>query len=88
MSHHAPGQDEFLGYSEAAKQGILFIRSLTDDEVLDAARHFEGETHRLIHELMGSATNPCWISGHAIETAYRRGLINETELDYLSEKFG
>ena len=77
--------DEFRYYTPSARAGVLFIRSLTDDEVLAAARDPHSSARAKVADEMGPGTNPSWISGQCIEDAYRRRLIDEIELDYLLE---
>lgn len=82
-------RDEFANCTDAARDGILHIRSLPDDDVLSAARAWTGSTwqspaHAAIKAHMGERTNPDWIMARCAEEAYRRDLIDETEFDYLT----
>lgn len=84
----ATAYDEFRYYDPAAKAGVLYIRSLPDETVLQAARDTTSSGFLQIVAYMERDTNPNWIVGSAIEEAYRRGLISETEMDYLRERAG
>lgn len=77
--------DEFAYYTPEAKAGVLHIRSLPDETVLQAARDINSTGFREIADWMGSDTNPYWIKAQAVEEAYVRGLIGEREFDYLTE---
>jgi hypothetical protein len=81
--------DEFRFHSPDAKAGILFIRALEDEDVLAAAREQDpwqptSLGFQVISDRLGPDTNPLWITGQAAEAAYMRGLIDETEFDYLT----
>jgi hypothetical protein len=73
--------DEFVGYSPEAKAGILHIRELSDETVLDAARDRNSDTFAQILEFMGPATNPYWITSQCATEAYMRGVMEATEMD-------
>jgi hypothetical protein len=73
--------DEFEYHTAGAKAGVLFIRSLSDD-VLRQAMDDGTPGFALVLNQMGPDTNHFWITSEAIEEAYRRGLIDETEMDY------
>ena len=77
--------DEFAYYTPEAKAGVLYIRSLLDETVLQAARDMDSSSFREIADWMGSDTNPYWIKSQAAKEAYARGLIGEREFDYLSD---
>lgn len=72
--------DEFQFHTKEAKDGVLFIRSLSDADVR-AAMNQGGTAFQAILSYMGPNTNYSWITGQAAEEAYRRNLIDETELD-------
>lgn len=76
--------DEFAYYTPAAKAGVLLIRSLSDEDVLEAARSDSSAAYQQIRSQMSENTNPSWITAQAAEEAYRRRLIDEIEFDYLS----
>jgi hypothetical protein len=81
-------EGEFRYYEPSAKAGILYIRSLSDETVLQAARDMKSGGFHQIVAYMERDTNPYWIVGAATEDAYVRGLITETEMDYLRESSG
>jgi hypothetical protein len=76
--------DEFRFHTPEAKRGILFIRSQHNETVLAAARDRHSGAYMTIARYMGPGTNPYWITSQAAQEAYKRGLIDETELDYLA----
>lgn len=78
--------DEFKYHSPEAKAGILAIRALDDATVLAVARDRSGTEYQAVLAQMGPDTNPQWITDVAAETAYDRGLIDETEFDYLADE--
>jgi hypothetical protein len=68
-------QDTELRYhTEGSKRGVFYIRSLSDQEVLDAARDETSATHTAIgvHIDPNSWTNPSWVTA-----------LNEDEFDQL-----
>lgn len=76
--------DEFVSYTPQAKAGVLFIRSLPDAEVAEAARDASGAAYAKIRAQMAAGTNPYWITAVCAETAYLRDLIDATEMDRLT----
>lgn len=74
-------RDEFSSCSEDAIEGLLFIRSLADEEVLEAARDDESPAYARIWRHMGRETNPSWITSQCAETAYLRGVMDAQEMD-------
>lgn len=76
--------DEYADHDAASRAGSLYIRSLTDDQVLEAARDDKSASWRQIRDWMGSATNPSWITVRCAEEAWGRDLIDDQELDWIS----
>lgn len=76
--------DEFVSFTPEAKAGALFVRSLPDAEVIEAARNAKSPAHAKIRAHMGAATNPWWITAECASTAYLRNLIDATELRRLT----
>jgi hypothetical protein len=70
--------------------GIKFIQSLSNDELesaVDAIRNqerYSHPTHLKVMEFLGPSTNPEWVVGEILETAYVRDIIDGSEMDYLS----
>lgn len=77
--------DEFRYYEPSAKAGVLYIRSLPDDTVLQAARDMGSSGFLQIVAYMERDTNPNWITSQAAEEAHVRNLISEREFDYLTD---
>lgn len=78
--------DEFQFHTPESKTGILFIRALEDDDVVAAAWDRDSVGYQVILNQLGEDTNLSWITARAAEVAYDRGLIDETEFNYLSER--
>lgn len=76
--------DEFAYHTPEAKAGVLFIRALPDDELMQAMDSGTNG-HLKVRAFMGKDTNPNWITSQAAETAYFRGLITEKEFDWRTE---
>lgn len=76
--------DEFYGFSPSGKAGVLYIRSLLDQELLDAARDDTSDAYKMIAERMGSKTNPTWITHTCAEAAYVRGVMDAQEMDWIT----
>ena len=72
--------DEFSHHTQEAKEGILRLRSLSDENLLAV---MDGGTPMFasILTLMGEDTNRSWITSQAAEIAYQRDLIDEVTLD-------
>lgn len=77
--------DEFTSYTPEAKAGILFIRALSDEDVLAASRDQSSETHARIRSFMPPGTNPWWISTVSATEAFDRNLIDYEEFDGLCD---
>jgi hypothetical protein len=74
------------GYTEGAVAGIEHIRELDDARLLTAAREEASQEHAAIVTHLsadGTWTNPSWVTSQCAEEAYKRGLIDERELDWL-----
>lgn len=78
------GRDEFEYFAERAKHGVLYIRSLTDDEVLEAARDDYSTAFQMIQEWMGPVTNRSWITFQCAEEAYLRDIMTPEEMDWIT----
>jgi hypothetical protein len=76
-----PEYDEFRHHTAGAKRGILLIRSLADEEVLEGTYNTESEPYHKVFKDLGPDTNPSWITSRFAETAYDRELIDEREID-------
>lgn len=88
--------DEFAYYTAESKAGVLAARGLDNDALLalarvDPYRAAKGETgveelaaYVTVLAATGPSTNPSWVTGVAVDEAYRRGLIDEIEMDYLN----
>ena len=71
------------------RTALATMSALTDDELLNVARKGKAcAAYSALWTLMGPQTNPLWIIGQAIETAYERGLIDEQEQDWLRRTSG
>lgn len=81
----SPGEMAERGYTIGAINLIMFIRSLSDTSVLAAARRPACGTATRIAEQSSTYTNPNWISAACAKEAYDRGLIDERELDHLTD---
>jgi hypothetical protein len=55
-----------------------------DEDILVVARDNTSRQFTFIHSYFGRDTNPFWITSEAAQVAYERGLIDETEFDYLT----
>jgi hypothetical protein len=88
-------RDEFEFCTPKTKTGILHIRSLGDAAILAAARDNKSAEHGQILAWMnalppdpttppGFNTNPHWVTGQCAEEAYKRDLIDERELDWIT----
>lgn len=81
---HAAGRDEFRHHTPEAKRGMLMIRGLDDDTLLDAAREPAGSALVVLMDEMGRSTNPRWVTTACAQAAYARGLIDGQELDWIT----
>lgn len=75
--------DEFAYYTQSAKEGVLRLRSLSDQNLL-AAMDDSTPMFASIVALMGPDTNHSWITYQAAREAYERSLIDEITLDRLA----
>ena len=75
------------GYNAAAVEGLLYVRALSDEELLQIARDVfhDSPAYQTMQQVMGPDTNPQWIVSTAAEHAYERGLIDEAELDWITK---
>jgi hypothetical protein len=83
-----PDADELcrLGYSEGAIAGVMYARELSDEDVLCIARDADhsSEPYQAMLRTMGQDTNPWWITSRCAGTAWERGLIDDTEHDWIT----
>jgi hypothetical protein len=79
--------DEFRYFTPEAKAGVLLIRSMNDDAVLDAARNFMGPSFKLIDTGISNGLHPRWTHARCIEEALNRQLIDVCEFDRLMGSF-
>jgi hypothetical protein len=79
--------DELRYYTEDARRGVFYIRSLSDQEVLDAARDETSATHTAIgvHIDPNSWTNPSWVTAQAAQEAWERGIMDDDEFYRLTD---
>lgn len=77
-------RDEYAYFTESSRWDALYIRSLLDEEVLEAARDDESPAWRRISAWMGPDTNPSWITHQCAETAYMRGVMDAQEMDWIT----
>jgi hypothetical protein len=77
-------QEEYASFDKFARAGSLYIRSLLDDELLEAARDNKSPAWHRISAWIGEGVNPHWITDQCAEEAYGRGLINGQELDWIT----
>lgn len=82
-SHRA--EKRFQSFTDGAIQGTLLVESYSNAGLRKLASRRPNKWKRHVMELMGSGTNPYWISARAAETLYKRGAIDETEFDRLAE---
>lgn len=75
--------DEFRYCTPSSKAGVLFIRSLSDEAVLGAARDSQSSGYRSVVAYMERDTNPSWITSQCAQAAYERGLLDEVEFDQI-----
>lgn len=73
--------DEFRYYTPSSKAGVLFIRSLSNEAVLEAARDPQSSGYRSVVAYMERDTNPSWITSQCAQVSYERGLLDEVEFD-------
>jgi hypothetical protein len=70
-----------------AQHGLRFARTMTDEDVLAAARddayNPQTDAYRSFLAAMGPNTNRSWITARCAEEAYKHGLIDECELDWI-----
>jgi hypothetical protein len=79
------GHDDFRYCTAEATVGIRLIRSLSDADVLAAARDTTSAAHTVVPAQMGPATSRSWIRSRAEKAkAYLRHLIDEVEMDYIT----
>jgi hypothetical protein len=72
------------GYTEESVRGVLFVRSLSDEDVVAAARDSGSSGYRQVRAFMERDTNPYWITAECAEEAYLRGLLGEREFDAIT----
>jgi hypothetical protein len=77
----AEASDEFRYFTPSGKAGVLFVRSLSDEAVLEAARDSQSSGYRRVVAYMERDTNPSWITSQCAQAAYERGLLDEVEFD-------
>jgi hypothetical protein len=74
--------------NEATARAVAFINAMEDDDLLAAARDNPwtptSTGYQIILDRVGEDTNRLWITSRAATVAYDRGLIDETELDYIT----
>lgn len=80
---------DFRYNTPSATAGVLLIRSMPNDQVLSAARAWNGDAwdsaaFEWIRGRMPADTNPCWIEARAADVAYDRGLISGPEHDLIT----
>lgn len=88
--------DEFAYCTPSTKAGILHIRSLPDHVILTVARDTErvSREFREVYAHMeslspgGRPTNAAWVTGEAIDAAYRRNLIDGEQSDHMRREAG
>jgi hypothetical protein len=73
----------YPSYADGSIRGIRIIKSMTSSELL-AAITYE-ETHEAIRNLVGSHTNPLWVTGQVLEELMERDQIGITEFTYFNE---
>ncbi len=93
MSHtpaivNLPDAEELArrGYTAGAIEGLMYVRALSDEELLQVARDVvrDSPAYMIMLQVMGPDTNPQWIVSTCAEHAYERDLIDERELDWIT----
>lgn len=82
--HGVSDRDEFASFTPGAKAGVLYIRSLLDGQLLEAAQDDTSAAFQRIADFMEMHTNPSWITARCAETAYERGLLDAQELAWIT----
>lgn len=77
-------QDEFEGFDGFSRRNVLYIRSLPDEEVLEAARSSESLSWKRVAKRIGGSVNPAWITSRCAEVAYMRGVMDAQEMDWIT----
>ena len=78
--------DEFRHFTPEAKAGVLHIRALADQDLLDGARDQTSAAFQSIAEFMGPKTNLSWISARCATEAYDRGIMEPEEMDRIVDE--
>jgi hypothetical protein len=71
--------DEFEHFDDLSRRGALYIRSLTDEQVLEAARSSKSATWKQIFEWMGPQTDRRWITSQCAKVARARNIMSTKE---------
>lgn len=79
---------EYGYYDEPSKTAHLYMRSLTNEEVLEAARTYGSPAHQRIEAYIRAATglvelNPSWVTHACAEIAYMRDVMDAQEMDWI-----
>ena len=85
---HRP--EELARYAPSAVAAVEYVRGLPDDLLLGAARAWDGhrwsgEAYSRVLADLGPSTNPNWVTSECAVEAYERGLIEESELDQITD---
>ncbi|MHA2280081.1 MAG: hypothetical protein ACXAC5_04290 [Promethearchaeota archaeon] len=89
-------RDRFRYHTPSAAYGYLLVESLMDEDLqvlLDEVKAYAddkpyGPNLITIKDMLGPDTNPRWVIGTVIETAYDRDLIDEIDQAYLRKHSG
>jgi hypothetical protein len=79
-------REKYRNYTDDSIRGIKILKALDDDELKEVLKN--GASHTVVSRAIGPNTNPSWVTSQAAEELYMRGVIDEKQLDFISEYGG